>query len=313
MRQHPRFVNPAEILVETVGREELRSLWMSDISRGGMFVRTEYAPPMRARVQVTLRTPEGTLTLEAEVVHVLPPSEARAYGRDPGVGLQFVNLSDEKREAIERYVDGVATSVEEAVPPPTGDLDRQTLLSEAQTFLQRFEEDDLYGALEVSPLVSTPELAERVKALLSHFSTNRGFRPAQAARMNHAKTILKKVAVLMLDEQRRLEYDFRHGLALAEDRLALGPTPEELQLMRATWHRIFDGNWAEAARFAAEALRREAARDLDGAIQAAQTALGLDPFNLELRAAIGRWAQTKKQSEVQAVRGKRVASAADHS
>lgn len=312
MRQHPRFVNPAEILIETVGRDDLRSFWMSDISKGGMFVRTEYAPPLQARVQVTLRTPEGTLTMVAEVVHVLTPEEARTYGREPGVGLQFVDLPPETEEAIQRYVEGVANSIAASAPPPTEDLDRQALLSEATTFLQRFEDDDLYGALDLSPLASTPEVAERVKALLAHFSANRGFRPAQAARMNHAKTILKKVAVLMLDEPRRLEYDFRHGLAMAEERLALGPNPDELQLMRAIWHRVFDGNWAEAAAYAQEALRCEGERNLEGAVTAAQAALGLDPFNLELRAAIGRWNQ-RRGAEAQPARASRSASAAGHS
>jgi uncharacterized protein (TIGR02266 family) len=290
MREYPRFVNPAEIVVETQDRDELRSLWMSDISKGGMFVRTESPPQMRARVKVQISTPEGALELDSEVVHVLTPAEALAYGRPAGVGLQFVDLHGEKKAAIERYVDGIAMALAAATPAPTADLDRDALMTDAQILLSGFEGDDLYGALSVEPLASTAEIAQRIKFLLERFSTRRtDLRPAQHARVHHARSLVKKIAVLMLDEDRRLEHDFRHGLALVEERLATFPTAQEVAGWRAIWHRVFTENWQEGAVWAAEALKAEHELDYARAVECGKTALGLDPFNPELRVAIHGW------------------------
>ena len=74
------------------GRSELKTLWMEDISKGGLFVRTDNPPPRGSTLEVLINTPDGDLVLKAEVVHVVDEGSAKASGHPAGVGLQFCDL-----------------------------------------------------------------------------------------------------------------------------------------------------------------------------------------------------------------------------
>ncbi|MBN2360914.1 MAG: PilZ domain-containing protein [Deltaproteobacteria bacterium] len=107
LRRHPRFLSRTEVLVAVAGRDELRALWTRDIGSGGLFVSTGEPPPQGTSLAVTLRTPDGELQLHGRVVHTIDGPTAEATGSEPGVGIEFTDLTDGRRRALEHYIDGL--------------------------------------------------------------------------------------------------------------------------------------------------------------------------------------------------------------
>jgi uncharacterized protein (TIGR02266 family) len=76
-----------------------------NLSRGGIFIRTEDPPPIDSAVEVEVQLPDGgaPVTTGGIVVHRQPP----AVGKIPGAGVQFVDAGDGFRERIDRYMDSL--------------------------------------------------------------------------------------------------------------------------------------------------------------------------------------------------------------
>jgi len=79
----------------------------TNISRGGIFIRTDDPPPMDAAVQVELTLPDDPAPVSTRgiVVH----RQLAVGGKTPGVGVQFVDASDAFRERIDRYMESLIT------------------------------------------------------------------------------------------------------------------------------------------------------------------------------------------------------------
>ncbi|MHB8877130.1 MAG: PilZ domain-containing protein [Myxococcaceae bacterium] len=106
MRRFERFESCLEVAFDNY--PDLLLEFGSNISRGGMFVKTLTPPPSRSRVRLRMRLPDDELLeVEAEVVHVVSPADAAARGVQAGVGLSFVEVSAEfdrqLAALIERY------------------------------------------------------------------------------------------------------------------------------------------------------------------------------------------------------------------
>ena len=89
-RKYPRLVGDRLAQIELAHREELRQLWVRDISKGGVFVETEEPPPTGTKLEVRLLTPDGLVSLHGQVVHVVDNESAQRFNMPLGVGLQFV-------------------------------------------------------------------------------------------------------------------------------------------------------------------------------------------------------------------------------
>ena len=145
------------------------ALYTRNISRGGLFLRTDNPPAPGGAVLVQLGLPDGrTLDLAAQVAHVVSPERARVDGRSPGMGVVFGRLDDAQRELLDQIVrqaqsepvveveaeappepppqppepDGGARPLEQARPPPSPPLDEESrkLLSALQAELGRLRE-----------------------------------------------------------------------------------------------------------------------------------------------------------------------------
>ncbi|MFL5408183.1 MAG: TIGR02266 family protein, partial [Myxococcales bacterium] len=83
--------------------------YAENISAGGVFVHTEQPPAMDTIVTVSLHLPGNDLPVEAKavVVHRVSKEEAGKGGKSPGMGVQFVDSSDEFREAIDRAIEHI--------------------------------------------------------------------------------------------------------------------------------------------------------------------------------------------------------------
>jgi len=287
MRQHPRFETREQVRLQVGDRDEMRVLWTQDVSCGGLFVQTREPPPFGARVAVDIETPDGSIRLTAEVVHVLTHEVADAFGRSPGVGLQFVDLSDEQSRAIERYVDGIAQRLTQELEPEP--FTATEIVELVRRLLQGYEDNDLYAAIDVDPRAGTEVIQRETQACIRRLErAPRDLTPAQTTRVDRALTLLRKMRALLTDPARRLEYDLRRDLVYARERLREA-TRAQADALRATWCEVHPDRIEEAERHAAEALRAEQALDLEAAIAAAASALHCDPFNVPLRGTLERW------------------------
>ncbi len=79
--------------------------YITDISAMGIFVRTESPSPKGTFLNLKFRVSSGDLMeLSGEVIWVNTPRPDDAEGRNPGMGVQFRNLTAAQREEVLRMV-----------------------------------------------------------------------------------------------------------------------------------------------------------------------------------------------------------------
>jgi len=75
-----------------------------DISEGGLFVATYDLLPVGTRLRVNFTLPDGHVVSVSCEVRWVREYNARTPERMPGMGVQFLELRDEDRAAVERFV-----------------------------------------------------------------------------------------------------------------------------------------------------------------------------------------------------------------
>ncbi|MBX7115255.1 MAG: PilZ domain-containing protein [Myxococcaceae bacterium] len=76
----------------------------TDISTGGVFVATVYALPVGAEVDLSFTLPSGEKIEVHGAVRWTREVNDKIPDSFPGVGIQFINLNERDRKAIERFV-----------------------------------------------------------------------------------------------------------------------------------------------------------------------------------------------------------------
>ena len=293
-RQYPRLVGDRLAQAQLNHREDLRQLWVHDISKGGVFIETNEPPGTGTRLEVRLETPDGSLSLHGLVVHVIDEASASSFNMPPGVGVQFVDLDTDKRTAIQEYVDGLRRQLTSELAAPAGMSSEEFdgLVERARKFMSDAENDELYRALDVEVTASQSSVEKKVISLRNDLQNAlENAPPPQRARLEAAQSVLKRVGRLMMIEQSRLEYDFRHGHVRAKERLAAahagnGPT---LEVLRRTWNKVSHERVDQAALLTRRAFAARQAKRWEDAIQFAKQALTLNPFFEELEKTLEAW------------------------
>lgn len=81
--------------------EQFRTLYTRDISRGGMFLRTDKPLEIGTSVTLSLELPDAQLLeLEAEVAHIAGPGATTGEG----MGIRFLNMSPSIKAKVEQYM-----------------------------------------------------------------------------------------------------------------------------------------------------------------------------------------------------------------
>jgi uncharacterized protein (TIGR02266 family) len=292
-RAHPRLVTHDRVEVKVADRAGLRELWVKDISHGGLFVATETPPSIGQRVEVRIQTPAGEILMRAQVVHAVDARKARLAGIAAGVGLQFVDVTQDQRRAIQAYVDGLAERLfgVQAQPEVTPDV-IESAIERAKKIIERVEHNDLYAAIEVEPGSTDSGIKSAIRELREQLSSALASAgPTQRARIERALSVLDRVAPLLCDPHRRLEYDFRYGHVRADDRIAearakTGPSIPEL---RKAWLSAAPERVVRAAALTRKAFAAREMGNFEEAIAAANEALENNPFFDELRSTLHVW------------------------
>jgi uncharacterized protein (TIGR02266 family) len=297
VRQHPRFIDENAVEVEYGSREALKEAWTVDISKGGMFIRTETPPPFGTRLSIRFSSPDGTLALDADVVHVVDAEAAKTFGQPAGVGVQFVDLSAEVRQRFEAYVDGVAQRLTDDLAEPEREYETlDVLLADARRLMDELQASRLYAALEVDPGASRDEIELRVQMLCERFaSPPPDSPPPKVARLEMVARQLERASDLVANPLRRLHYDFNHGHVRAEERRAAG---EDVAHLREVWVQAFPERVAKSGMIAERAMTAES-HSIEEALALADEALELDPFNGDLLTVRSCWAAGKRVASAQ--------------
>jgi uncharacterized protein (TIGR02266 family) len=82
--------------------------YTEDISKGGVFIKTDKPLPFDTRVKVLIELPDlDQIELNGRVVYVLNEEEAKKVMREPGMGIQFIDVSPEISKKLEDLLEEI--------------------------------------------------------------------------------------------------------------------------------------------------------------------------------------------------------------
>jgi type IV pilus assembly protein PilZ len=113
-RRSPRVRHSLPVVYRTISG--FLTDWTTNISRGGLFLRTEEPLPVGTRVKLLLSLPDmpAPFELMAQVVRVHEPG--RGNGEERGMGLEFVDVGEEKQAQLEHFVEKLRQQTPEELP-----------------------------------------------------------------------------------------------------------------------------------------------------------------------------------------------------
>jgi Tfp pilus assembly protein PilZ len=105
LRTHTRVpTSGVTVRVQVTEGAKLEQFYVRDISQGGMFLRaTQILPPYSHLLLVLVMPDAREIKIGCRVVHVVPPERASAENPS-GMGVAFIDLTDEVRSQIATYV-----------------------------------------------------------------------------------------------------------------------------------------------------------------------------------------------------------------
>ena len=117
-RLHPRVPFISKVSVIPTGTSTPLKLWATDLSEGGLGLRTDH--PFRRGDRVGLRLDGGNTDITIPVAEVAWVTRAvKGSSRRPGIGLRFVDVEQVDRKALRKVVTSRAGSEEpNATEPP---------------------------------------------------------------------------------------------------------------------------------------------------------------------------------------------------
>ena len=124
-RQHQRGKVSWSVTIQTEEVTIERATY--NISPDGVFIRGLSPLELHEVVDMTISGPDHPITVKARVVwssSQVPPKE----GMPRGVGVEFINISDEDREIISSFVAGLDFAV--YLKSPTSDEDEKSIIEE---------------------------------------------------------------------------------------------------------------------------------------------------------------------------------------
>jgi CheY-like chemotaxis protein len=133
--REPRLITRCSVEFERLDERIVAE--SEDLSRRGVFVRTEALLPVGAVTELLITLPASVeFHVIARVAHLLSPSAARALGRHVGMGFEFLESDGEGRDALVDYLDDL---LEELTPPPqpTPEGARIVLAEPSEPLLER--------------------------------------------------------------------------------------------------------------------------------------------------------------------------------
>ena len=92
--------------------------WAVNISRGGIFINTRNPLAVGSIVRLIVSLPDAAFPfdLTGRVIRAHPPDTDS--DQVPGMGLEFVDIDEDKKSRLARFVDRLRAELPDAMPPP---------------------------------------------------------------------------------------------------------------------------------------------------------------------------------------------------
>ncbi len=103
-RQAPRVL--VNIEIDYGNKDHFLFAYITDLSLTGIFVRTDTPEPAGTRLNLRFTPDAGgrVLDLEGEVIWINPFRSGTAENINPGMGIRFVDLSEEDKVALQKLI-----------------------------------------------------------------------------------------------------------------------------------------------------------------------------------------------------------------
>ena len=293
-RPEPRIVLSSEGIadVELDDRDALAAFWTEELLTTGLFVPTESPPTFGTRIRVRLNTPDGAITLNATVVHVVEADMANRFGTPRGVGLQIGRVDEHTSRRIEGYLRGEVPRLSESadIVPEAADLDG--VMNLVKRIVACVERDELYRAIDLASDALQSEVDERLQRLEAILDDGaRDLPPPKSARVGQARKGLAHTKSILGTVEKRLQFDFAQDRVDSERRLkaAADRTGPDAGTLRRAWRACHPKRVEHAQALLRSAFEMRRTRAYDEALTLGRQALVHDPFWLELRSTVETW------------------------
>ncbi|MEY2669316.1 MAG: hypothetical protein RJA59_1954, partial [Pseudomonadota bacterium] len=281
-RRPPEPAPAAERLVlrvQLAGESQARSCPASELTRGGVYL--ESGPPLPAPFsRAVVSVPDGgsgATPVPAEVVRVVQPTEAKAWGMAAGFALQFLPGNPAERAALERLAGGTPAPHR----PEATDESAAALLDA----LESHSHGTHYEFLGLPLDAELKEVQSRARALRVQLEGLRG-RKLSPRHASLVAPLLSRVAFagdVIGVASERLAYDAGSGNHLGVARCIAAGLPEALVAQRRQeFLRARPGAEERVRQCLSRAKVARAVGNLEFARAQYEEALAADPLDLEI-------------------------------
>ncbi|MFT3842670.1 MAG: protein kinase [Myxococcaceae bacterium] len=277
---HARHVASFDAKVTSLDGKLIGLLKCQDISKGGCFLCTDGAlPQIFSRVRVSFPV-AGDLECLGEVVRHVTPPQAIAWNMSPGFGVQFTNLSNEQKEALNRVTQGLPAAKPAA--PVHNDRDD----AEAELTLYQYRKRINGDHYVVLALLQDAEMSEvRARGRESKRELDglklRKLSDQQRLQVDTATNKVNQALEVIGNAGKRVEYDANRANFRGVARcIAAGLTVTELEKARAVYLKGHPGAESQAHVKFVTGNAYEQNNQMLRAVESYEEALKLDPLNL---------------------------------
>jgi len=108
-RKDPRY--EVDLKVDYASKDIFVSNYVSNISKGGIFIQTESPLPIRSKIQLKIFLPDTKVTIAVKGMVAWNYDIKKGSGKiSSGMGIRFVDLSPEGKAVLEEYVQQLSDS-----------------------------------------------------------------------------------------------------------------------------------------------------------------------------------------------------------
>jgi len=104
LRKEPRLGTKLKVVFNT--EDSFYKEYSTNLSFGGMFIRSKKKPPLRTRLEISFGLPnKEEINLVAEVIHIVDAEKSENLNCEEGFGVRFVEFLDDGKKKLKDYYD----------------------------------------------------------------------------------------------------------------------------------------------------------------------------------------------------------------
>lgn len=105
-REHARYA--VDLRVDCATRDAFVSNYVTNLSRGGLFIRSDHPLPVSAEVDLTLTLPDSDTRITARGRVVWNYDIERGTSRVvPGMGIKLLDIQEDERRKLAEYLEAL--------------------------------------------------------------------------------------------------------------------------------------------------------------------------------------------------------------